>query len=73
MNKWTVEEVIEMKRSRQRAAVNRMLGLPAGWRKVPIDPLSGLEIVCSVGGEDWPCAGSETYEYRPVMRVGWNE
>ncbi len=66
MNRWTVGEVIEMKRVRQEAAVNRMLGLPVR-RHFPLSLQSCFKILCSLGGEDWPCAGSETYEYRPVI------
>ena len=65
MNKWTVGEAIEMKRARQRAAVNRMLGLrPEGLRYFPLSLQSCFKILCSVGGEDWPCS-DDTVEYRP--------
>ncbi len=66
MNRWTVGEVIEMKRARQKSAVNRMLGLPARVN-FPLSLQACFKILCSVGGEDWPCSGSETYEYRPVI------
>ncbi len=67
MRKYTVGEVIEMQRARQKAAVNRMLGLPVR-PALPAHFQPLLEILCSFGGEDWPCAGSETYEYRPSSR-----
>ena len=63
MEKYTVGEVIEMKRARQRAAVNRMLGLPAR-RHSPLSLQSCFKILCSVGGEDWPCSDAAV-EYRP--------